>query len=114
MVVRGAGRRLPSVAATGNAGELSGKSAAAAFAAGSFLAYGRVADPIKISPWLIVGATIASWLYYGFGLTVAVLAFALLRQLRPEEARAYIGQLERLDPQDRIGAGLVRAVAEVA
>jgi len=43
-----------------------------AFAAGSFLAYGGVADPITISPWLIVGATIASWLYYGFGLTVAV------------------------------------------
>jgi membrane-bound ClpP family serine protease len=43
-----------------------------AFAAGSFLAYGGVADAIKISPWLIVGATIASWLYYGFALTVAV------------------------------------------
>jgi len=43
-----------------------------AFAAGSFLAYGGVAEAIKISPWLIVGATIASWLYYGFGLTVAV------------------------------------------
>jgi membrane-bound serine protease (ClpP class) len=44
----------------------------AAFAAGSFLAYGGVANAIRISPWLIVGATIASWLYYGFGLTVAV------------------------------------------
>ena len=43
-----------------------------AFAAGSFLAYGGVADAIRISPWLIVGATIASWLFYGFGLTVAV------------------------------------------
>jgi membrane-bound serine protease (ClpP class) len=44
----------------------------AAFAAGSFLVYGGVADAIRISPWLIAGATIASWLYYGFGLTVAV------------------------------------------
>jgi membrane-bound serine protease (ClpP class) len=44
----------------------------AAFAAGSFLAWGQVADAIAISPWLIVGAVIASWLYYGFGLTVAV------------------------------------------
>ena len=43
-----------------------------AFAAGSFLVYGGVADAIAISPWLIVGATIASWLYYGFALTVAV------------------------------------------
>jgi membrane-bound serine protease (ClpP class) len=43
-----------------------------AFAIGSFLAYGNVADAIRISPWLIVGATIVSWLYYGFGLTVAV------------------------------------------
>jgi membrane-bound serine protease (ClpP class) len=44
----------------------------ASFAAGSFLLYRGVADPIRISPWLIVGAVIASWLYYGFGLTVAV------------------------------------------
>jgi len=43
-----------------------------AFAAGSFLAYGGVAEAIQISPWLIVGATVASWLYYGFALTVAV------------------------------------------
>ena len=43
-----------------------------AFAVGSFLVYGDVADAIRISPWLIVGAVIASWLYYGFGLTVAV------------------------------------------
>lgn len=43
-----------------------------AFAAGSFLAYGSVAEAIQISPWLIVGATVASWLYYGFALTVAV------------------------------------------
>jgi membrane-bound serine protease (ClpP class) len=44
----------------------------AAFAAGSYFAYAGVADAIRISPWLIAGATIASWLYYGFGLTVAV------------------------------------------
>jgi membrane-bound serine protease (ClpP class) len=43
-----------------------------AFAAGSYLAYAGVAEAIRISPWLIAGATIASWLYYGFGLTVAV------------------------------------------
>ena len=43
-----------------------------AFAAGSFLVYGGVADAIRISPWLIVGAVVASWLYYGFALTVAV------------------------------------------
>jgi membrane-bound serine protease (ClpP class) len=43
-----------------------------AFLAGSFLAYGGVAAAIRISPWLIVGATVVSWLYYGFALTVAV------------------------------------------
>jgi membrane-bound serine protease (ClpP class) len=43
-----------------------------AFAAGSFLLYRGVADAIRISPWLIGGAVIASWLYYGFALTVAV------------------------------------------
>lgn len=50
--------------------------------------------------------------FYLFSLKA--LAFALLRQHRPEEARAYIGQLERLDPEDRIGAGLVQAMAEAA
>jgi membrane-bound serine protease (ClpP class) len=43
-----------------------------AFAAGSVLAWRGVADAIAISPWLIAGATIASLLYYGFGLTVAM------------------------------------------
>jgi membrane-bound serine protease (ClpP class) len=43
-----------------------------AFAAGSWLVYGDVADAIRISPWLIGGAVVASWLYYGFALTVAV------------------------------------------
>jgi membrane-bound serine protease (ClpP class) len=44
----------------------------AVFALGSALVYGRVADPIRISPWLIVGATIAAFLFFGFGLTVAI------------------------------------------
>jgi membrane-bound serine protease (ClpP class) len=44
----------------------------AVFALGSVLIYGRVADPIHISPWLIVGATIATFLFFGFGLTVAI------------------------------------------
>jgi membrane-bound serine protease (ClpP class) len=43
-----------------------------AFAAGSLLAWRGVADPIAISPWLIGGAVVASLLYYGFGLTVAI------------------------------------------
>jgi membrane-bound ClpP family serine protease len=43
-----------------------------AFAAGSFLAWGGMAEAIQISPWLIVGAVIASLLYYGFALTVAM------------------------------------------
>jgi membrane-bound serine protease (ClpP class) len=44
----------------------------AAFVAGSFLTFRGVSELIAISPWLIAGATIASFLYYGFGLTVAV------------------------------------------
>ena len=36
------------------------------------LAWHGVADAIRISPWLIAGATVASLLYYGFGLTVAM------------------------------------------
>ena len=43
-----------------------------AFAAGSVLAWSGVAPAIQISPWLIGGAVIASLLYYGFGLTVAI------------------------------------------
>ncbi len=45
---------------------------AAVFAAGSWLAWHHVAAAIRISPWLIGGAVIASLLYYGFGLTVAL------------------------------------------
>lgn len=40
--------------------------------AGSVLLYGDVAEAVRISPWLIAGMTLASILYYGFGLTVAV------------------------------------------
>jgi membrane-bound serine protease (ClpP class) len=43
-----------------------------AFAAGSVLAWGNVDRSIRVSPWLIVGASVASFLYYGFGLTVAL------------------------------------------
>jgi membrane-bound serine protease (ClpP class) len=45
---------------------------AAAFAVGSWLAFRDVAPAIAISPWLIGGFTVASVLYYGFALTVAV------------------------------------------
>ncbi|MEX1046665.1 MAG: NfeD family protein [Actinomycetota bacterium] len=44
----------------------------AAFAAGSFTFYKDASAGIDISPWLIGGAIAASFLYYGFGLTVAV------------------------------------------
>lgn len=40
--------------------------------AGSFLVYGDVAEVVQISPWLIGGMALASVLYYGFGLTIAV------------------------------------------
>jgi membrane-bound serine protease (ClpP class) len=44
----------------------------AAFGAGSILAWRHVDDSIAISPWLIAGAVLASLLYYGFALTVAL------------------------------------------
>lgn len=44
----------------------------AAFATGSYLTFEGVSELIRVSPWLIGGATAASLLYYGFGLTVAV------------------------------------------
>jgi membrane-bound serine protease (ClpP class) len=44
----------------------------AAFAAGSFLAWNDVDPSIRISPWLIGGGVLASFLYYGFALTVAL------------------------------------------
>lgn len=43
-----------------------------AFAAGSVMAWSGVAGAIRISPWLIGGTVIASLLYYGFALTVAI------------------------------------------
>ncbi|MEO8477829.1 MAG: NfeD family protein [Actinomycetota bacterium] len=43
-----------------------------AFASGSVLAWHGVAETIRVSPWLIAGATVASLLYYGFALTVAL------------------------------------------
>lgn len=42
------------------------------FLAGSILVFGDVAPAIRISPWLIGSLTVASFLYYGFALTVAV------------------------------------------
>jgi membrane-bound serine protease (ClpP class) len=42
------------------------------FAFGSFLLYGQVADAIRISPWLIAGATLGVFLFFGFGMTVAI------------------------------------------
>jgi len=44
----------------------------AAFAAGSMLAWRGLAPDLRISPWLIGGAVVASLLYYGFALTVAL------------------------------------------
>jgi membrane-bound serine protease (ClpP class) len=44
----------------------------AAFGAGSVLAWSGVDHSIRISPWLIGGAVLASLLYYGFALTVAL------------------------------------------
>jgi membrane-bound serine protease (ClpP class) len=42
------------------------------FALGSVVAWRGVAPAIRISPWLIGGAALASVLYYGFALTVAL------------------------------------------
>ncbi|MFL5767992.1 MAG: NfeD family protein [Actinomycetota bacterium] len=44
----------------------------ATFLAGSVLAFRNVAPAIQISPWLIGATAVASLLYYGFGLTVAI------------------------------------------
>ncbi len=43
-----------------------------AFAAGSALTFRGVSELIRVSPWLIGSLTVASLLYYGFALTVAV------------------------------------------
>jgi membrane-bound serine protease (ClpP class) len=44
----------------------------AALVGGSVLVFSGVADEIDVSPWLIGSAAIATLLYWGFGLTVAV------------------------------------------
>ncbi|HWL90810.1 MAG TPA: NfeD family protein, partial [Actinomycetota bacterium] len=44
----------------------------AAFGVGSLLAWDHVDPSIQISPWLIGGAILASLLYHGFALTVAI------------------------------------------
>ncbi len=44
----------------------------AVFGAGSVLAWTDVDPAIRISPWLIGGAIVASLLFYGFALTVAI------------------------------------------
>jgi membrane-bound serine protease (ClpP class) len=43
-----------------------------AFGIGSVLGWGHVDTSVRISPWLIGGAIVASLLYYGFALTVAL------------------------------------------
>ena len=43
-----------------------------AFVSGSVLVFGDVADEIDVSPWLIGSFSVAAFLYWGFGLTVAV------------------------------------------
>lgn len=45
-----------------------------AFVAGSLLLFGGVSDEIDPSPWLVGSLAVASLLYWGFGLTVAVQA----------------------------------------
>src|SRR5581483_7690340 len=44
----------------------------AAFLAGSLLSFRGVAPSIDVSPWLVGSLTVASALYYGFALTVAL------------------------------------------
>jgi membrane-bound serine protease (ClpP class) len=46
----------------------------AAFGVGSYLAWHHMAAAIRISPWLLGGSIVASLLYYGFALTVALQA----------------------------------------
>ncbi len=43
-----------------------------AFAAGSWLMFANLSSTIDVSPWLIGAAVLASFLYYGFALTVAI------------------------------------------
>jgi membrane-bound serine protease (ClpP class) len=46
----------------------------AGFLAGSVLLFAGVADQIDVSPWLVGAFVVAAFLYWGFGLTVAVQA----------------------------------------
>ncbi len=46
----------------------------AAFLAGSLLAWGGVAPAVDLSPWLVILATLAGFLLFGFGMTVALKA----------------------------------------
>jgi membrane-bound serine protease (ClpP class) len=43
-----------------------------ALVAGMLLVYRGVGEAVRISPWMIGGIAVASLLYYGFGLTVAI------------------------------------------
>jgi membrane-bound serine protease (ClpP class) len=43
-----------------------------AFLAGSIAVFGDVADQIDVSPWVVGSFAVAAFLYWGFGLTVAV------------------------------------------
>ena len=43
-----------------------------AFIGGSVLAFRGLDEALSISPWLIGGTVVATFLYYGFGLTVAL------------------------------------------
>ena len=65
-----------------------------AFAAGSVLAWSRVADAIRISPWLIGGAVVAS-----------LLVLRLRAHRRPPVARSHREHAEGTDRTDRGGAG---------
>jgi membrane-bound serine protease (ClpP class) len=53
---------------------------AAAFAAGSFLAWFGVAPAIDLAPWLVLVMTIAGFLYFGFALTVALRSRERIRE----------------------------------
>jgi membrane-bound serine protease (ClpP class) len=44
----------------------------AAFGVGSAMAWSDVDPAVRVDPWLIAGAVVASLLYYGFALTVAL------------------------------------------
>jgi membrane-bound serine protease (ClpP class) len=51
----------------------------ASFAMGSVLAWWGVAPAVDLAPWLIVAATLAGLLFFGFGMTVALKARERIR-----------------------------------